>query len=32
MKNLPTAILCGLFFGSFGVFSAAWTVLFIRPR
>ncbi len=29
MKILPLAILCGLFFGSFGVFSAAWTVIFI---
>jgi hypothetical protein len=29
MKNLPIAILCGLFFGSLGVFSAVWTVLFV---
>lgn len=29
MKLLPTAILAWLFFGSFGVFSAVWTALFI---
>jgi hypothetical protein len=29
MKVLPITILCGLFFGAFGVFSGVWTVLFI---
>ncbi|WP_156426540.1 hypothetical protein [Mycobacterium sp. IS-3022] len=29
MKLLPTAILAWLFFGTFGVFSAVWTALFI---
>ena len=29
MNILPLAVLSGLFFGSFGVFSAVWTGLFI---